>query len=161
MIPYAQTLISDYLEKLSAKEPVPGGGSAAALSGAMGAALIQMVTRYSMGKGKPEAVEVSFSEALDKAGKLRKRLLELVTLDSQAFLNMREAKRVGEEAYKKATALAAAVPAEVKDLCLEALALTVLLHKEGNRYLLSDVVAAEVFLKAGVDAASAMIEANQ
>ena len=161
MIPYAQTLISDYLEQLSAKEPVPGGGSAAALSGAMGAALIEMVTRYSMGKGKPAAVETAFADTLDKAGKLRKRLLELVTLDSQAFLNMREAKKIGEDAYKKATALAAGVPAEVKSKCVEGLSMTALLHQEGNRYLLSDVIAAEAFLKAAVEAANAMIEANQ
>ncbi len=161
MIPYAQTLISDYLEHLSAKEPVPGGGSAAALSGAMGAALIEMVTRYSIGKGKPEAIETSFAQTLDKAGKLRKRLLDLITLDSQAYLNMREAKKIGEDAYKKATVLAAEVPGEVKKLCLEGLSLTAFLHQEGNRYLLSDVIAAEAFLKAGADAASAMIEANQ
>lgn len=161
MIPYAQTFISDYLDLLSAKEPVPGGGSAAALSGAMGVALIEMVTRYSMGKGKPESIETAFVETLKKAGLLRKRLLELITLDAQAYLNMREAKKVGEDAYKKATALAADVPGEVKNLCLEGLAWTALLRKDGNRYLLSDVMAAEAFLKAGADAANAMIEANQ
>ncbi len=161
MISYANNTLAEYLEKLAAREPVPGGGSAAALTGAMGAALIEMVARYSLGKGKPEGVEQELAAVLEKAGALRLRLLDLATRDSQAFLNMREARKAGEDAYRKACALGADVPREVRDICGQALALTPLLHKEGNMRLISDVVAAELFLKAGAGAAQAMIEANQ
>ncbi len=160
-ISYAQTTINEYLQRLSAKEPVPGGGSAAALSGAMGTALIQMVAHYSIGKGKSEDVEKELQLILRKSSEKQQRLMDLITIDSQAFLSMKEAKKEGEASYKKACLYAAQVPAEIKCLCQEALCLTDFLHQEGNKYLLSDVIAAQAFLKAGILAASAMIEANQ
>lgn len=160
-ISYAQTTINEYLQRLSAKEPVPGGGSAAALSVAMGAALVQMVVHYSIGKGKAENIEKELLVILQRASLVQQRLLELVTMDAQAFLRMKEAKKEGETAYKEACLFAAAVPKEIKTLSEEILGFITFLRQEGNKYLLSDVVAAEAFLKAGVVAASAMIEANQ
>jgi len=89
----------------------------------MGASLIEMVVRYSLGKGKTETVEQELTRILDLAAKAHQRLLELVTEDSKAYLNMREAKKVGDDAYQKALVLAGNVPREVKALCEEALGL--------------------------------------
>ncbi|NTV30309.1 MAG: cyclodeaminase/cyclohydrolase family protein [Candidatus Omnitrophica bacterium] len=161
MIRYKNSTLEQYLEQLAAREPVPGGGSAAALCGALGAGLLEMVTRYSLGKGKPPEVERELALLLEKAGQGRLRLLELVSHDSEAYLAMREAKKVGEAAYRQATERAVGVPVEIVRLCREMVQLAPYLHREGNPHLLSDVVAAEKFLEAGAAAAGAMIEANQ
>lgn len=157
---YAQTTINDYLQKLSAKEPVPGGGSAAALSSAMGTALIQMATHYSLGKGKSENVEQQLLLILQQASEAQQRFVDLVTLDSQAFLKMRSAKKVSPEAYQQASLLATNVLLEIKTLSEKMLGFIEFLHREGNPYLLSDVVAAETFLKSGISVANTMIEVN-
>ena len=120
-----------------------------------------MVARYSLGKGKPAEVEARLGLLLDTATRARLRLLELVSLDSEAYLAIREARSSGEKALRDATARAAAVPGEVAGLCRDLAARTGLLRQEGNPYLLSDVVAAEKFLEAGAGAAGAMVEANQ
>lgn len=161
MISYANNTLTEYLECLSAREPVPGGGSAAALTGSLGVALIEMVARYSMGKGKAGSIEKKMAVVLETAGGIRQRLLDLTTRDSQVYLKMREAKKAGDEAYQRAMAAAAEVPRDIKALCEQGLGLTPFLREEGNKYLLSDVVAAEALLKAGATAAQAMIEANQ
>ncbi len=161
MIRYRHSTLEQYLEQLAAREPVPGGGSAAALAAALGAALIEMVTRYSLGKGKAPEVEAELNKVLEKAGQTHKRLLELVSLDSEAYLAMRDAKKAGEAAYKAAAERAIGVPKEIVLLCQGMAQLTPYLRKEGNPHLVSDVIAAEKFLEAGMLAAGAMIEANQ
>jgi len=161
MIRYDTLSLTEYLEKLASREPVPGGGSVAALSGALGAGLIEMVTRYSLDKGKGAAVEVKLNVILTKTGLIRAKLLELVSLDSEAYLKMREAKKAKSSGYKTAVKAAAAVPRDIKAACTDVLRFVAFLRKHGNPYLLSDVTAAEAFLKAGVTAAQAMIETNQ
>jgi len=160
MIRYNDYTLAQYLEKLSAREPVPGGGSVAALAGALGTGLIEMVVQYSLGKGGPAAAEVKLSVILQKSSLARARLLELVILDSEAYLAMREAKKDGPDKYKRAMQQAAAVPAEIRKLCAAARRDIAFLKKYGNPYLMSDVIAAEALLRAGVDAAQAMIETN-
>lgn len=160
MISHHELTLQAYLDKLGAREPVPGGGSAAAISSAMGAGLMEMVSRYSLGKGKEASIEARIAEVLEKAGKDRQRFLELSTLDSKAYLALREAKKLSPEAYQQALKDAAAVPQEIKTLSEAALGVIPFLKTEGNKYLLSDVIAAEAFLKAGRDAAQAMIETN-
>ena len=149
MISYNNDSLTQYLEKLSAREPVPGGGSAAALAGAMGAALIAMSARYAIGKGKPEA---------DTA---RAALIELTGKDAQAYLDVVRTRKAGDKAaHEKAKAEAARIPQDIIDLCQSCLTLTPYLFQEGNPYLVSDVKAAETFLKAGIDAGRHMQEAN-
>ena len=160
MIRYADITLSDYLEKLSAREPVPGGGSAAALTAALGAALVCMVIRYSIGKGKPESIEADLQSSLQLTEKDRIELTDLVTLDSESYLAMREAKKKGPDEYRAATEAANQVSLRIKTLSEDLLARTVFLRKEGNHYLLSDVAAAEVFLKAAIATCWAMMESN-
>ena len=162
MLCYAKNTLSEYLERLGAREPVPGGGSAAALSAAMGASLLAMSTRYSMGKGKSKAIEHRFEKVIAAAIEARDRLTDIVTKDSQAYLNVVAARKAGDtSALREANRAAAKVPQELIKACRSLLKNVPFLKKEANRYLVSDVIAAEIFLNAAMKAAQAMVEANQ
>ena len=161
MISYNNDPLTQYLEKLSGREPVPGGGSAAAISGAMGAALVGMSARYSLGKGKSAEIEKKISEIIVKADAARLQLLEFSGKDAQAYLDVLSTRKAGDKAaHEKAKVEAARVPQDIIDLCQVCLKLTPYLYQEGNPHLLSDVKAAETFLKAGIEAGRHMQEAN-
>jgi methenyltetrahydrofolate cyclohydrolase len=162
MIHYEDHTLQKYLESLAAREPVPGGGSAAAVSGALAAALIGMAARYSLGKNKAKApqTEKQLEEIVQAADAARNRLLELAGEDAEAYANTVTAKKVSPEAYQTALKKAGEVPRNIIQICLKLRESVPYLLKEGNRYLVSDVHAAEAFIKAAVSAAESMIEAN-
>lgn len=162
MVSYANQHLSEYLERLAAREPVPGGGSAAALSAAMGAALIAMSVRYSTGKGKAKAVETRFEKMIAEADQARVVFSAIISRDAEAYLNVVAARKTGDKAALKAANQAAAqVPRELVRNCRALLKRVPFLKKEANRFLVSDVLAAEIFLNAAIGAAQAMVEANQ
>jgi formiminotetrahydrofolate cyclodeaminase len=161
MKPFKDHTLREYLDQLSARAPVPGGGSAAALSSALGAALIIMVTQYSQGKGKPKAVESQFAKTMAKAGKIRERLLSLVDEDAQAYLGVVAARKLDAKAQKKAANQAAKVPREICTLSFQAVELTPFIVEHGNPYLMSDIEVALELLLAGYHSAIVMVKANQ
>lgn len=116
--------LQEYLDRLSAREPVPGGGSAAALSSALGAGLICMVTRYSLGKGKPAAIESKLTKTLAKAEDIRARLLELVDEDAEVYLGVVAARKLDAKAQKAAAKKSAQVPKAICRLSYDAVELT-------------------------------------
>jgi len=143
------------------KEPVPGGGSAAALVGATGASLICMAARYSLNRKQSLSVERKIAQCLKKAEKIRLRLLTLVDLDAQAYLALVKAPKEKCAARTRALKKARAVPLEVCRLSFAAIELTPLLAQKGNHYLLSDVRCAVEMLSAAFHSAMANAEANQ
>ena len=149
MTKYKNYTLSEYLGVLSKKTPVPGGGSAAALVGATGAALVSMVANYSKGKSRSKRRENKLCLILKQSEGIRKRLLELVDKDAQAYLGVVQARQASVQKKKKALREAAKVPLEVCRLCYKAVQLTPYLVEHGNPYLISDIeVAAELFLAA-------------
>src|SRR5690349_13823201 len=120
MKPYKHHTLKEYLQQLSLKTPVPGGGSAAALAGALGAALISMAANYSLGKNSSKGVEKNIKTILSKNEKIRKRLLELVDLDAQAYLAVVKTRQGSDLQKKNARKRARTVPFEVAKLCYEA-----------------------------------------
>ena len=153
--------LKNYLDSLSARAPVPGGGSAAALAGSLGAALISMVANYSLGKNKSKSVERQIKNTLLKSEKIRKRLLELVDLDAQAYLGVVKTRRSKGAVKRKALKKARAVPMETCRLCYAAIQLTPLLVEKGNRYLMSDVQAAAELLEAAFHSAMINVQIDQ
>lgn len=150
-INFKNKTIQKYLDQLSRREPVPGGGSAAALTAALGLGLISMVTNYSLGrKSNTKTVEKHLKKILAHSESIRLRLLELTSLDSEAYLKDR----------RQGTKSALAVPQEVCKLCYKAVQLTPFLANKGNPYLLSDLeVALELLLSAFL-AARIMVRTN-
>ena len=77
--------VSNFLENLASKSATPGGGSVAALTAAMGAALLSMVNNLTIGKEKYQAVEDDIRKLLEKSEKLRNDLEYLIERDVMAF----------------------------------------------------------------------------
>ena len=76
---------TEFLEVLSSKEPVPGGGGASAAVGAFGSALGMMVANLTVGKKKYAEVEDEIIEVREKLSDLQKELVELADADARAF----------------------------------------------------------------------------
>ena len=72
---YKDHTLQEYLDVLSKKTPVPGGGSAAALVAATGVALLLMVAHYSKGKSKSKSVENRIQKIIARGAALRRRLV--------------------------------------------------------------------------------------
>lgn len=158
---YKNQSLKKYLECLSAREPVPGGGSAAALVGALGAALISMVANYSVNKKKPKPADAKIRKTLQESEKIRKRLLELVDLDAKAYLRVVKTRHANPKIKKAALKNAREVPKEVCRLCYAAVKLTPILVTKGNRHLISDVRVALEMLTAAFHSAMVNVEINQ
>ncbi len=160
-INYAKVSISDYLKQLSSREPVPGGGSAAALTAAIGAGLLSMVTQYSIGrKTNTKATDARLKNILKSLQIQQQRLLELSSLDAEAYLAVSAARTKDKKAQKKASRYAAVVPREVCRLSYKALDVAPFLVAYGNPYLLSDVQVAIELLHAGYNGAVVMVKIN-
>ena len=86
-----------FLDALASKAPVPGGGGASALAGALGAALCTMVGNYTVGKQKYAAVEEDVKALMARAEDLRARLLGLVDTDAAAFEPLSRAYAIPKE----------------------------------------------------------------
>ena len=153
--------LTQYLDVLSERTPVPGGGSAAALTAALGAALISMVANYSLGRGKPRDIETNLRKALKRSEAARRRLLQLVDLDAQAYLKVVRARTKSARHKQAALKAARKVPLETCYLCYRTVELAPYLVKHGNRYLLSDVQVAVEFLLAAFRSAKVNVEVNQ
>jgi len=82
---YIQGSLKNYLDDLAARLPAPGGGSAAALTGALGAALISMVCNFTIGKEKYKNSEEQIKDILSQSQRSRLRFMELLDLDVQAY----------------------------------------------------------------------------
>jgi formiminotetrahydrofolate cyclodeaminase len=91
------TSIDEFLERLASKDPTPGGGSAAAIMGAMGAALVSMVCNVSIGKKGCEAAEPELRELCAQSEALRQRLTGMVAEDVSAFGELMAAYKLPKE----------------------------------------------------------------
>ena len=131
---YKNFTIKEYLNVLSGKEPVPGGGSATALTAALGVGLITMVANYSKGKSNSKAVEKKIQKILMESRKMKKRLLELVDLDAQAYMGIVKAKKGSAKEKNAAEKKAKNVCSEVCKLSYKAVQLTPFLVIKGNKY---------------------------
>ena len=160
-INFKDKTLQEYLDQLSRREPVPGGGSAAALTAAMAVGLISMVTNYSIGrKANTKEVDRRLARILEQSEPMRLRLLELTSLDSEAYLKVSAARSLDKKAQKQAAKEACAVPQEICKLCYKAVLLTPYLADKGNPYLLSDVEVALELLVSAFNAARIMVRIN-
>lgn len=159
-----------FLEDLAGSAPAPGGGGAAALVGAAGAALGNMVGSLTVGKKKYAAVEADILILNRRAAALRKRLEGLVQADADAFAPLAAAyklpKETPEQQVHKAAVLetalegACAVPLEIMSACCEGIALAAEYAEKGSVMAVSDAGCAALFCKAALQAAGLNVSIN-
>lgn len=149
--------LSDFLDQLASASPTPGGGSAAAVMGAMGAALVGMVANLTVGKPKYAAVQQDMQALLDRSQDLKQRLLAAIEADVSAFDQVMAAYRLSKDTPDRSqqiqTALKTAtdVPLACARLCSEVIELCRTAARSGNVNVISDagvgVLAAHAALK--------------
>lgn len=159
-----------YLDKLAAKLPAPGGGSAAALVGALAAALESMVANFTVGKEAYKEVEAEVKGLLEQSEALRAELTKLVQADMDVYSKVSSAyslpretaeqKAARTEAIQAALKVAAQVPYKVTLACDKVLAICPGLATKGSANLISDVGVAVVFAEAALQAAYLNVEIN-
>ncbi len=161
---------AEFVDVLSSKAPVPGGGGASALVGAVGTALGSMVGSLTVGKKKYKDVEPDITALMQKAGALQSDFLSLVEKDAEAFEPLSRAyglpKETEEEkAYKaevmeKCLSDACAVPLEIMEKCCEALDLMKEFADKGSKLALSDAGVGAVMCGAALQGASLNVFIN-
>lgn len=161
--------INDYLARLAARQPTPGGGAAAALHAAQGAALVAMVGRYTTG-GKYEQYADAVQRIIEAADRLRDEALHLADADEVAFQGVIDAYQIptGTEELKTAKAAgirdalvqAAQPPVQLIALADEVVELAAELFEVANANVISDIAAAADAARAAATTARINIDIN-
>ena len=155
-----QKTIEGFLEVLSSREPVPGGGGASALAGALGNALGQMVANLTIGKKKYADVEAEIKELLGRMQKLQAAFVTLADRDAQVFAPLAQCYSLPslteeEKAYKERVMEerlldASFVPLEIMDHAVAMLGILEILGDKGSRLAVSDVGVGVQFIRASL-----------
>jgi glutamate formiminotransferase / formiminotetrahydrofolate cyclodeaminase len=159
-----------FLDALAAATPTPGGGSAAAQAGAMGAALVAMVARLTIGKKKYAGVEAQMTEILNQADRLRRELTHAVEEDANAFTGVLDAFKLPHESpeeqafrenvIQQASLHAAQVPLAVAQKTVAIMALAERCAALGNLNAISDAASAAALSQAALTSAGYNVRIN-
>ncbi|MDH3252621.1 MAG: cyclodeaminase/cyclohydrolase family protein [Ignavibacteria bacterium] len=162
--------VDGFLNELASSSPTPGGGSVAALAGALGTALTSMVCNLTIGKKKYAGVEEDMKQIVKQSEELREKFTALVDKDAAAFNKVMEAFTLPKDtedqealraaAIRAATKEATLVPLEVMKHCIDGLALVQQVAQEGNANSVSDAGSAALMLHAASEAAALNVRIN-
>lgn len=152
--------IEDFLNSLSSKAPIPGGGGASALGGAIGSSLGSMVGNLTIGKKKYAAVQEDIQLLLEKLSKNTTELLSLIEQDAAAFEPLSKAyalpketeeeKSYKEQIMEQALYNASLVPLKVMEKAYEGILLQEEMAEKGTRIAISDVAIGVIFLRSAL-----------
>ena len=152
--------VCEYLEHLKAKEPAPGGGAAAALTGAQGMALMMMAAEYTLGNKKYADWQQEAASVLETCASGLSRIAGLIDADKQAYLDLTAARRLSAdtdeqkaekaEHVRSAAAAAIRVPLDIMRLSCDGMRTLHTAVGHTNPYLLSDLGVALVHFDAAV-----------
>ena len=144
---------------MSSKLPAPGGGAAASLTGALGAALVSMVANFTVGNEKYKNVEAEIAPVLNMTESIRNKLTKLIQADVDAYSKFSIAyklpKTTDKEKHSRQLAIESAakdaleVPMQIAICCYEILKLCPILLEKGNPNLVSDVGCSAILANAG------------
>ena len=161
---------SEFVEVLATKAPVPGGGGASAMVGALATALGNMVGSLTVGKKKYAAVEEEMWALKDRCDRLQKDFLHLVERDAEVFEPLARAysmpKNTEEEKAEKARVMeivlrdACSVPMEIMEKCCEAIDIIAVFAEKGSVIAISDAGVGAAFAKAALQGASLNVYIN-
>ena len=155
-----------FVEVLASNAPAPGGGGAAALVGAIGTALGNMVGSLTVGKKKYADVQDEIIALQAKCDALQAELLNQVEADEMGFLPLVKAYGIPKDdptrdaVMEEATILACAVPMKIMELCCEAIETIAVFAAKGSRLAVSDAGCGAVCCKAALQAASLNVFIN-
>lgn len=169
-VTFADLTLGGFVERLASAEPVPGGGAASAVAGALGAALVSMVASLSLGRERYAAYEPTLTRCQESGHRLAATFLELANRDAEAYaaygaaLKMPRASEPEQAARRAAMQAAARVAAEAPlecvracvDLATEAEALA----GRSNVNAASDVLVASLLAQAGAKGAGENVRIN-
>ena len=150
----------EFVEALASNAPAPGGGGAAALAGALGAALGHMVGALTVGKKRYADVEEEILNMMAQSKAIQAELLDQVRADAEAFEPLARAYGIPKDDPGRAEALEAAslkaceAPLRIMELCAEAIALAEGFAQKGSRLAVSDAGCAAALARAALESAS-------
>jgi glutamate formiminotransferase/formiminotetrahydrofolate cyclodeaminase len=158
------------MDELASNSPTPGGGSAAALAGALGAALISMVGNLTVGKKKYEDVEEDINKIISSSEKLRHELSQLIEEDVKVFNNFmatykmpketEDEKTIRAEKIQESLIKAAKVPLKTAYKCLDIMILSQEIAEKGNINVISDAGVAVLMAEAALESAILNVKIN-
>ena len=156
----------EFVTVLASDAPAPGGGGAAALVGAIGTALGNMVGSLTVGKKKYADVEAEIIELKAKCDALQTELLNQVEADEINFLPLAKAYGIPKDdpnrdkVMEEATIIACSTPMKIMELCCEAIGYIKVFADKGSRLAVSDAGCGAVIVKAALQAASLNVFIN-
>ena len=167
---FAAKSLQIFLDELASAEPAPGGGSVAALSGALAASLVAMVCRLTTGKKGYENVSAEMQAILPRAEALQRELADLMQADTDAYTRVMSAYRLpqgtGAEKAARARAIqaelqhASDVPLRVAEICAQVLELARVVAEKGNKNAASDGGVGALMAEAGLRGAAFNVTIN-
>jgi methenyltetrahydrofolate cyclohydrolase len=162
--------IATFLDDLASERPTPGGGGAAAVCGAIGAALVSMVANLTIGKKNYESVSQDLEAVNAKAQALRAELTGAIEEDVVAFNAVMSAyglpRATDEEKAKRTAAIQAALkdatlaPLRAVKACFEVIRLSATVAEKGNLNVISDAGVAALAAQAGLRSAALNVFIN-
>ena len=167
---FTEKSCSDFTDELASKAPVPGGGGASALAGALGAALGHMVGELTAGKKKYADVEEDIQRLMKEAQRLKSELLVLIEKDAQVFEPLAEAygmpketeaeRAEKEKVMEQALKAASLVPLEIMEKCCEVIRMQREFAEKGSVMAVSDAGVGVILAKAALQGASLNVFIN-
>ncbi|HHU76345.1 MAG TPA: cyclodeaminase/cyclohydrolase family protein [Firmicutes bacterium] len=167
---FGEKMCHEFLEELSSKSPVPGGGGAAAMGGAMGMALSNMAGNLTLGKKRYAHVQDEVKELLEKGYKIMEDLKTLVDRDAEIFQPLARAYRLPagtpeqarykEETIEACSKEACQAPLEIMRKSFAGIKIIEKMGRMGSTLVISDVGCGAAFLKAALLSASLNIIIN-
>ena len=162
--------VLDFIRDLGSGAPAPGGGSVAAMNGAMGAALIEMVANLTIGNAKYEAVHEEMKGIQKRVGQIKEEFVYYINKDSAAFMELMEAYKLPKETeeekehrkeeVERTTQQAALVPYEIGKLAVSLLPLAEQVIEKGNANVVTDGLIAMINLCTATKSAFLNVKIN-
>jgi len=162
--------VTTFLDELASSAPAPGGGSVAALSGALGAALISMVCNLTVGKAKYADVQEDIEGLLEKSEVLRKELTDLLEEDVKAYTayskaakmprDTEEQKAERAQAMQEALQVATDVPLRIAEAAVKVMELCRPAAEKGSVWAVSDAGVAVLMAEAALRGAALNVLIN-
>lgn len=162
--------LQPFLDQLASGSSTPGGGSAAGVMGAMGAALVSMVCHFTVGREKYAAVDAQMRRVLDEAEAARANLTEAIAADVRVFDQVMAAYGLPKASDEEKAARSAAIQLALKDAtdvplacaraCAEVIRLSAEAAAHGNTNVISDAGVAVMAAYAGLKSAALNVYIN-